>query len=103
MAHFLHIPDEPVTLLRQARDRIERCPNVELPRIENGDWIVEGLWDEWQGPLQEQGIERDQFRGIVLSYQNEVRLWIMGERPWSHCVEGLIGRVERRIPSAGTR
>ena len=42
-------------------------------------------------------MDREQFGQIVTGYGNELRLWVVGERPWAHYVSGLAGRVERRL------
>jgi hypothetical protein len=43
-------------------------------------------------------MDRDQFGHIVAGYGNELRLWVVGERPWQQYISGLVGRVERRLP-----
>ena len=56
------------------------------------------LWEEWGAELKEAGMDRDRYGQIVRSYSDEIRLWVMGERVWEHCVTGLAGRLRRRIP-----
>lgn len=97
MGSTLHVPEEPLALLAEAQEFLHRAPADGLDRIDDGEWITDTLWPVWREPLRQAGIEREQFRQFVIGYRNEVRLWIMGERPWTHCVEGLIGRVERRM------
>jgi hypothetical protein len=48
-------------------------------------------------------MDRRRFLGIVIGYRNELRLWVMGERPWEHCVTGLAGRVVRRLTALPER
>ncbi len=40
---------------------------------------------------------------ITRGYAGEIRLWVMGERPWDHCVAGLAGRLKRRLPRRDER
>ena len=42
-------------------------------------------------------MDRARFLEISRGYSDELRLWVVGERPWSHCVSGLAGRVRRRL------
>ena len=39
---------------------------------------------------------------IARGYSGELRLWVVGERPWDQCVAGLAGRVRRRLPAPET-
>ena len=41
----------------------------------------------------------DRFLQISRGYADELRLWVVGERPWDHCAAGLAGRVQRRLPA----
>ena len=63
-------------------------------------WIAPLLWDQWFITLEGRCMDWTTFVGTIVSYRNELRLWVMGERPWEHCVSGLAGRIERRLPSA---
>jgi hypothetical protein len=44
-------------------------------------------------------MDKARFLEIARSYSAELRLWVVGERPWIHCVSGLAGRVRRRLPA----
>ncbi len=44
-------------------------------------------------------MERGRFQEIARGYAGELRLWVVGERPWDHCAAGLAGRVWRRLPA----
>jgi hypothetical protein len=44
-------------------------------------------------------MDRDRFQEIVTGYRRELWLWVMGERTWSQCAGGLLGRVQRRLPA----
>jgi hypothetical protein len=43
-------------------------------------------------------MDRARFLEISRDYSGELRLWVVGERPWDHCAAGLAGRVRRRLP-----
>ena len=45
-------------------------------------------------------MDREWFDQIVAGYGNELRLWVVGERPWQHFISALAGRVERRLSSS---
>ena len=94
----LPIPDEPLALKRETRTLLEQAPEAGMALVAAGEWIGAPLWDHWQAMLESRGMDRARFLDIVIGYQNELRLWVMGERPWEHCVAGLAGRVMRRIP-----
>ena len=47
-------------------------------------------------------MDRERFGQIVAGYGNELRLWVVGERPWQQYISGLAGRVERRLPPSPT-
>lgn len=85
-------------LRARTRSLIEEAPEEGMRTIEDGRFIADVLWNEWSEQLQSAGMCFDRFLSAVRSYRGEVRLWVMGERPWAHCVAGLAGRVVRRIP-----
>lgn len=95
----LEVPEEPIDLLAEVRECIQRAPADGLDRIDSGGLITDTLWPTWSASLRQAGIDREQFRRIAVGYRNEVRLWVMGERTWAHCVEGLTGRIQRRTKS----
>lgn len=97
----LPLPEEPKRLKAKTRTLLEQLPAAGLELVAAGEWIAAPLWAQWRGTLRPLGMSRARFREIVKGYQNELRLWVMGERPWEHCVAGLAGRVTRRLsPSA---
>ena len=93
----LPLPLEPTALKRKTRTLLEQSPEEGLRQVAAGEWIAGPLWRRWRPLLAARGMERKHFRAIVMGYQNELRLWVMGERPWAHCVAGLAGRVVRRL------
>jgi hypothetical protein len=58
------------------------------------------LWERWRCSLEPAGLDREAFVDVIESYGREIWLWIIGERRWEQCVEGLVGRVSRRLPTA---
>jgi hypothetical protein len=85
MGALLPLLEEPVQLKHEMRTLLEQSPERGMRELECGCLIAAPLWDT--------------FRRIVVGYRNELRLWVMGERPWEHCVAGLAGRIERRLPA----
>jgi hypothetical protein len=99
-ASDLPLLDEPRALKQMARTLLDQAPDVGLPLVVSGDWIAAPLWDHWGDTLAKRGMEQAVFGDVVAEYGNEVRLWVVGERPWAHCVSGLAGRVARRLAPA---
>jgi hypothetical protein len=58
------------------------------------------LWAAWSAVLEPLGVARPALGAVVAGARRETWLWVMGERTWSHTVEGLAGRAARRL--AGT-
>jgi hypothetical protein len=97
IAPTLPLPEEPRALRSMARTLLDQAPETGLPLVVAGEWIADPLWESWSDALQERGMERERFGQIVTGYGNELRLWVVGERPWQQCISGLAGRVERRL------
>jgi hypothetical protein len=55
------------------------------------------LWRSWRDRLQPVGLDAAGFRAITVAHAREEWLWVIGDRPWDHMVDGLVGRIERRI------
>lgn len=96
----LTIPDEPLALKALTRTLLEQAPEQGLPLVLEGRWIADPLWAAWGAELGSRGMFRERFGEIVASYANELRLWVVGERPWEQAAGGLAGRVVRRVPTA---
>jgi hypothetical protein len=92
----LPLPEEPTKLKAKTRTLLEQSPEAGQQLLAKGRWIATPLWPQWRGALEPRGINRARFLEIVVGYRNELRLWVMGERPWPHCIAGLAGRLERR-------
>ena len=60
------------------------------------------LWSALGASWPRAGVGEDDLGQIVLDYRREIWLWLAGERTWSQCCSGLIGRITRRIAD-GTR
>jgi hypothetical protein len=93
----LPIPEEPHGLKTVMRTLLEQAPDEGLPLVLAGEWIADPLWELWGEPLARRGMDRAQFGEIVVGYGNELRLWVVGERPWEQAAGGLAGRVTRRL------
>ena len=93
----LPIPEEPVDLKVEMRQQLETRPEEGLQLLAHGAWIADALWAVWGAKLTPSDMDQERFRRIASEYRNELRLWIMGERTWEHCIEGLAGRVTRRL------
>ncbi len=95
----LPLPPEPAELRTETRALIEDSPEEGIRLVNEGYFLVDLLWEEWGVELEEAGMGYERFLQITRGYAGEIRLWVMGERPWEHCVSGLAGRVLRRLPS----
>jgi hypothetical protein len=98
-ATSLPLPDEPRALRALVRTVLEQSPDTALPLVVDGEWIADPLWEGWHGALAARGMDRAQFGAVVAGYGNELRLWVVGERPWAHYVSGVAGRAIRRLPA----
>jgi hypothetical protein len=94
---LLPLPEEPHALHTVMRTLLEQAPDEGLPLVLAGEWIADPLWEHWGETLVRQGMDRVQFGEIVAGYANELRLWVVGERPWEQAAGGLAGRVSRRL------
>jgi hypothetical protein len=92
----LHVPNEPDPTIW--RSRVMESATVDEV-IEKEDGIAPWLWERWR-VLESAGLDRPRFVAIVTGYRREIWLWLMGERTWAQCCSGLIGRIDRRLPSA---
>jgi hypothetical protein len=91
----LHLPSEPDVVPWRARVTDDATLDEV---IEKEDGLAAWFWERWR-VLERAGMDRARFVSIVVGYRRELWLWIMGERTWTQCCSGLIGRVERRLPS----
>jgi len=91
----LHVPNEPDGSIWRAR--VMQSATLDEV-IEKEDGIAPWLWERWR-VLERAGLDRVRFVAIVTGYRREIWLWLMGERTWTQCCSGLIGRIERRLSS----
>ncbi len=94
------LPEEPADLRVETRALLEDWPEEGARVIGDAAFVADLLWDEWREDLA--GMDRGHFLEIARGYSGELRLWVVGERPWDHCVAGLAGRVRRRLPAPET-
>jgi hypothetical protein len=85
-----------------ARTLLDQAPERGLPLVVAGEWIADPLWECWGAALMKRSMDRARFGQIVASYGNELRLWVVGERPWEQCINGLAGRIARRVEPPST-
>ncbi|MDQ3913397.1 MAG: hypothetical protein M3305_16825 [Actinomycetota bacterium] len=94
----LPLPDEPDKLRARTRALIEDSPEEGNRIVNDARFLAGSLWEEWGAELVESDVGYERFLEITRGYASEIRLWVMGERPWDHCVAGLRGRMIRRLP-----
>ena len=94
----LSLPEEPAELKAETRALLEESPEEGSDLIADAAFVAEVLWEEWSGELEDAGMDYERFLEVCRGYSGELRLWVVGERPWEHCVAGLAGRVRRRLP-----
>ena len=95
----LPLREEPVELRAETRALLEESPEEGSRRIAEAAFVADLLWEDWRETLEPGGIGYDRFIGISRGYADELRLWVVGERPWDHCAAGLAGRAQRRLPA----
>ncbi len=95
----LPLREEPVELRAETRALIEESPEEGSRLIGEAAFVADLLWEDWRGTLEPEGMGYDRFIEISRGYADELRLWVVGERPWDHCAAGLAGRAQRRLPA----
>ena len=95
---ILPLPEEPAGLRAETHSLLEDWPEEGARVTGEAAFVADLLWNEWGEDLAGAGMDRDRFLEIARGYAGELRLWVVGERPWDHCVAGLAGRVWRRLP-----
>ena len=93
------MPDEPTQTKVETRALLEDSPEEGGRVIADAAFVSDLLWEHWGDDLEGAGMEYDRFLEISRSYAGELRLWVVGERPWNHCAAGLAGRSLRRLPA----
>ncbi len=95
----LPLREEPVELRVETRALLEESPEEGSRLISEAAFVADLLWEDWGALLEPAGMDHDRFLQISHGYADELRLWVVGERPWDHCAAGLAGRVQRRLPA----
>ena len=94
----LEIPAEPGGLRRTIRHEV----------LGGADWqetfgdslgLGDVLWSCWSPVLEAGGMTRASFDSIVRAYRRELWFWVLGDRRWEQAIDGLAGRLLRRLPS----
>ena len=95
----LPLREEPVELRAETRSLLEESPEEGSRLIGEATFVADLLWEDWGEHLGPAGMPYERFIEISRGYADELRLWVVGERPWDHCAAGLAGRVQRRLPA----
>ena len=96
----LPLPGEPAELRSATRALLEDSPEEGARLVSDATFVAgPALGAMGRGSLEPAGMDRDRFLEVARGYSDELRLWVVGERPWNHCVSGLAGRVRRRLPA----
>ena len=94
----LPLPPEPAELRAETRTLVENSPEEGIRLVNDARFIADPLWEEWGAELEGACMGYERFLQITRGYAKEIWLWVMGERPWDHCISGLAGRLLRRLP-----
>jgi hypothetical protein len=96
----LHVPDEPTVRADAWLAAIlDGGELTEVLRADGG--FVPWLWARWSS-VRQAGLTREEFEDVVIGYRREIWLWLAGERVWTQCCSGLVGRVSRRMAQVDT-
>lgn len=90
-------PPEPESLRAELRALAGDDPSAASPAIVGA--LCSELWPAWRVPLVPFAVSSDDLGHVLAADGREAWLWVMGERNWAHTVEGLAGRVARRLGS----
>jgi hypothetical protein len=95
----LHVPDEPTVRADAWLAAIVDGGDLATV-LQADDGLVGWLWSRWS-TLGQAGVTNEEFSAIVVAYRREIWLWLAGERIWTQCCSGLIGRINRRVVPVG--
>jgi hypothetical protein len=95
----LPLREEPVGLRAETRSLLEESTEEGSRLVREASFVADLFWEDWKDSLEPAGMTHDRFVEISRGYADELRLWVVGERPWDHCAAGLAGRVTRRLPA----
>lgn len=94
----LDLPPEPTALRESMRAKV--VSGGDARSGPDGSGLLAILWEGWMTSLEPAGVDRESFVEILEAYGREIWLWIAGERTWAQCLEGLAGRISRRLPAS---
>ena len=98
---LVHIPEEPEVQAERWLAAVQDGRTLDDVLIGTGG-LSEWLWSRWRA-LASSGLDQRALDAIVRGYGRELWLWLAGERTWTQCCSGLIGRIDRRLaPSDAT-
>jgi hypothetical protein len=95
----LHVPDEPIVRAHAWLAAVLAGSEWD-DVLSADDGLIAWLWSRWSS-LRSAGVTQEAFARIALEYRRELWLWLAGERTWAQACSGLVGRVYRRMTSAG--
>ncbi len=92
----LDVPAEPLELrVRIGREVLGGADWLRSPGDDHG--LGAWLWESWAPVLLGLGASRTELDAVVAGYRRELWLWVMGERTWVQAIQGLAGRLVRRL------
>ncbi len=91
----LRLLREPERLRRELRELVGENPAAAKDAIARR--LSERLWRAWRPELAPRGGSAQALRSVVAGDGVETWLWVLGDRQWDQLVEGLAGRVARRV------
>ncbi|HUZ19857.1 MAG TPA: hypothetical protein VMU75_04705 [Acidimicrobiales bacterium] len=91
----LRLPREPERLRRELRELAGEDPAAAKAVITKR--LTERLWRAWRPELAPRGGSSRALRNVIAADGVETWLWVLGDRRWDQLVEGLAGRVARRV------
>ena len=91
-------PDEPVDMRVGLRDALLAGATADH-NFADELCLALWLWERWRPTLEPIGMPREEFIDVIMGYRRELWLWLMEERRWEQFLDGLAGRVARRLPA----
>ena len=96
----LHMPDEPTVRAERWLQAVHDGEDFDVV-LTGAEGMTAWFWSRWRS-LGPAGLDEQALGHLVLGYRRELWLWLAGERTWTQCCAGLIGRITRRIGGSGT-
>jgi len=90
--------EEPGPLRSALRDAVLAGGELREALGEREESIGAWIWERWGPVLEPAGMSRASFLDVVAGYRREAWFWLLGDRGWAPLLEGLGGRVARRLP-----